>query len=139
MAILVVEDSPTIAHMLKAVLAKGGFDDVYTVSSGEEALVFLNDNSSESRSVELILMDVLLPGINGLEVCRKLKGMKELATVPVIVVTAQHDEQTMAAAFDAGAWDFLGKPLNGPELLIRMKAIIAKKREIEERLEQARV
>lgn len=137
MGILIVEDSPTIAQMLSAVLEDGGFHDVSTVFSGEEALKFLSSKSSQLQKVDLILMDIILPGIDGLEVCRKVKTMKGLSMVPVLVVTAHNDEQTMADAFAAGAWDFLSKPLKGAELLIRVKAALAKKKEIEERLQQA--
>ncbi len=137
MGILIVEDSPTIAQMLRAVLEDGGFHDVSTVFSGEEALKFLSSKSSKLQKVDLILMDIILPGIDGLEVCRKVKTLKGLSMVPVLVVTAHNDEQTMADAFAAGAWDFLSKPLKGAELLIRVKAALAKKKEIEERLQQA--
>ncbi len=137
MGILIVEDSPTIAQMLRAVLEDGGFHDVSTVFSGEEALKFLSSKSSKLQKVDLILMDIILPGIDGREVCRKVKTLKGLSMVPVLVVTAHNDEQTMADAFAAGAWDFLSKPLKGAELLIRVKAALAKKKEIEERLQQA--
>ena len=137
MAILIVEDSPTIAQMLSAVLSEGGFHEIYTVYSGEEVFDFLNNKTTEAKSVELILMDIMLPGVDGLEVCRQLKGMKKMAMVPVVVVTARDDEKTMAEAFEAGAWDFLGKPLKGPELLIRVKAALTKKKEIEKRLRQS--
>ncbi len=70
-------------------------------------------------------MDILLPGIDGVDTCRKLKSIKGLATVPLIAV---------AAAFGAGAWDFLGKPRMGPELLGRGKAALAKKKEFDEML-----
>lgn len=137
MAILIVEDSPTVADMLQAVLAEGGFDEIFISHSGEKALDFLAGRKSAASPIDLILLDVLLPGINGLEVCRRLKNIEELSLIPVIIVTARNDEQTMAEAFAAGAWDFLAKPVHGPELIIRVQAALNKIRDFEKRLAQA--
>ena len=139
MAILIVEDSPAIAQMLTAILKQGGFNDMLVVSSGEEVLDLFNEKKKgdERSNIELVLLDLVLPGMNGLDVCRALKKREDVGHVPVIVVTAKNDVETMQAAFEVGAWDFLVKPVKGFELIVRVKAALAKKREIEERLKKA--
>ncbi len=139
MAILIVEDSPSIAQMLTAVLEQGGFDDVLVVSSGEEVLDLFDKkkNGGKRNNIKLVLLDLVLPGIDGLEVCRTLKQQEDAAHVPIIVVTAKNDIETMEAAFETGAWDFLVKPVNGFELVIRVKSALAKNKVIKERLNRA--
>ncbi len=137
MGILIVEDSETISDLLHALLVDAGYGDVTVVSTGEEALRVLSDCEDTSRlscGLELVLMDIVLPGINGLDVCRQMKEMGHVALIPVVFLTARNEESVMAEAFEAGGWDFILKPIASFELLIRVKAAIRKGQELQKRI-----
>jgi two-component system, OmpR family, response regulator MprA len=113
--ILVVDDDPLLAAALRRPLAYEGFD-VEVAASGEEALT-----SAREHSPDLIILDVLLPGIDGLEVCRRLR---QASDVPVLMLTARSEVPERVAGFEAGADDYLGKPFAFEELLMRVKALL---------------
>jgi len=116
MRILVVEDEPAAA----AVLAKGLREHAYAVdiaADGDTALEQLGVND-----YDLVILDVLLPGINGLDLCRQLRG--EGSTVPVLMLTARGGLDQRVEGLDAGADDYLPKPCHFPELLARVRALL---------------
>jgi two-component system response regulator MprA len=117
--ILVVDDDPLLAAALRRPLAYEGFE-VDVAASGEEAL-----SKALDRSPDLVILDVLLPGIDGLEVCRRLR---QVGDVPVLMLTARSEVPERVAGFEAGADDYLGKPFAFEELLVRIKALLRRGR-----------
>lgn len=113
--ILVVDDEPAIRRTLRANLAARGYD-VRVVETGEEAL-----QQAGARMPDLIILDLMLPGISGLEVCRSLRA---LSPVPVLVLSARGEERTKVQALDLGADDYLTKPFGMDELLARVRALL---------------
>ena len=111
--VLVVEDTTASLKLLSDLLRAEGYV-VRQAPDGELALW-----SAQSRPPELVLLDVRMPGIDGYEVCRRLKQMPGLASVPVIFLSAQHDSDDRVRGFEAGAVDFIGKPYHAEEVLAR--------------------
>src|SRR5688572_10358928 len=103
--VLVVDDDPSICRMFQLLLRDAGYR-VSTVGSGEEVLQFL-----KVLSPDVILLDISLPGINGVEVARLIKEDPLRAFIPIIIITALGDMKTKVAGLDAGADDFLVKPV----------------------------
>jgi len=116
--ILVVDDDPSNRVLLRTFLSAAGHA-VVEASTGEEALQLV-----ERKRFALVLLDVLLPGLSGFEVCQKLKHDKRTATLPIIMVTALSDAASRTKAFDSDADEFLTKPVFKPELLARVRAIL---------------
>jgi len=119
--VLVVDDQPPNVRLLEAILAPRGYD-VLTASSGEEALAAL-----DADDVDLVLLDIVMPGMDGYEVCREIRERPGTAYLPVVMVTASGDEQKVKA-LEAGADDFLTKPVNTNELLARVASLARVKR-----------
>ncbi|MCG2584482.1 sensor histidine kinase [Massilia sp. TS11] len=111
--VLVVEDTPASLKLLTDLLKAEGYA-VRQAPDGELALW-----SAQSRPPELILLDIRMPGIDGYEVCRRLKTNPRLAPIPVIFLSAQHDTDDKVRGFAAGAVDFIGKPYQAEEVLAR--------------------
>ena len=138
MSILIVEDSPQQGRLLEHILNKGGFSDVLLAGSAGEAFESLgmNDSSRTSPEVCLILMDLLLPDMNGIEACRCIMKAEKLSHIPIIMVTGVSDLDSLQSAFDAGAVDYIVKPVRRVELLARVRSVL-KLRQQEEALQQA--
>ena len=119
--VLVVDDQPANVRLLEAILTPRGYD-VPTASSGEEALA-----SIAMAEPDLVLLDIVMPGMDGYEVCRRIRDRAETAYLPVVMVTASGDEQKVQA-LEAGADDFLTKPINRSELLARVASLARIKR-----------
>jgi CheY-like chemotaxis protein len=117
--ILVVDDVPQNVRLLEAVLAPRGYT-VVTATSGEEALERL-------EGVDLVLLDVVMPGIDGYEVCRRLRADERTSFLPVVMVTAS-GEREKREAIEAGADDFVAKPFDHDELLARVRSLLRIKR-----------
>jgi class 3 adenylate cyclase/GAF domain-containing protein/CheY-like chemotaxis protein len=116
--ILVVDDDPDIRRLLELVLADAGYR-VSLLGSGEEALAF-----TQLVTPDLMLLDLSLPGISGLEVAAQVKADHERPFVPIIVVTARADLRSRVTGLDAGADDLLVKPVDYEELLARVRAML---------------
>jgi len=116
--ILIVEDEEDIAELLEYNLQRSGYQPT-AVYTGEDGLL-------ESREAvpDLILLDLMLPGLSGLEVCRRLKADPATADIPVIMLTAKGEEEDIIAGFDAGADDYVTKPFRPKVLLARVKAVL---------------
>ncbi|MFW5472868.1 response regulator [Knoellia sp. CPCC 206450] len=119
--VLVVDDLEANRRLLEAVLSPRGYA-VRLCGSGEEALEWLSD-----RVPDLVLLDVLMPGVDGYEVCRRVRGDERTAYVPVVMVTASGSEQKLRA-IEAGADDFVTKPFDQSELLARVRSLVRVKR-----------
>jgi class 3 adenylate cyclase len=115
--VLVVDDDPDMAALLARLLRKEGMA-VDTVHDGDAALV-----NAMSSAPDLILLDVMLPGLSGFEVCERLKGDEATALIPIVLVTALEDTQSRVRGIEAGCDDFLSKPIKAEELIARVKTL----------------
>jgi len=116
--ILVADDSAENREILSARLAANGYH-VLMAADGEEALAV-----ARAEQPDLILLDVMMPKVNGLDVCRRLKADASLPFMPVILVTARGDTQDIVAGLEAGADEYLTKPVDQTALLARVKAAL---------------
>jgi putative two-component system response regulator len=115
--ILIVDDTLENIKLAIAMLKEGGYELTYA-QSGAEALSLILD---ERKSFDLILLDIIMPGIGGFEVCRKLKANSGTADIPIIFLTALVDVETIAKAFDLGGVDYVTKPFHAKVLMARVK------------------
>src|SRR6476469_5732564 len=137
MAILIVDDSLDQHLLLQSILPKAGPDEIIVADSARAAFTALSlDGSHVSVNVDLILMDVLMPDIDGVAACRRIKQQVHLRDIPIIMVTAQNDLNNLRDAFSAGAMDYINKPVNGVELLARVSSALTLKNEMDRRKER---
>ncbi len=125
MKILIVDDDSITQKLLKGLLEKQGHNNVLISNSGEHALELIKNNPPD-----LILLDIFMPGIEGYEVCRKLKADSATAHIPIIMITggAVQADEAIKESFKAGATDFITKPIRAIEFLARIKSgLIIKK------------
>ena len=119
--ILVVDDDPEIRQLLKRYLEKNGYE-VTTVGDGDGMWTTL-----ERARVDLIVLDLMLPKVDGLELCRDLRARSK---VPVIMLTARGDEMDRVLGLEMGADDYLAKPFSARELLARIKVVLRRVRDL---------
>ena len=117
--ILVVDDEPHIRRVLEAMLGKEGFE-VHSASDGEEGLTAI-----ASGGVDLVILDLLMPGTHGLEVLAKIRSDPQRGTTPVIILTAKGQDTDREAAFAGGADDFMTKPFSPKKLVARIREILS--------------
>jgi DNA-binding response OmpR family regulator len=116
--ILVAEDDRDIADLIAHYLHKQGWD-AHVVGAGDDALAY-----ARREPVDLVVLDVMLPGLSGLEVCRALRGDKSTEAIPIIMVTARGEETDRILGLDIGADDYLPKPFSPNELVARARALL---------------
>ena len=121
--IMVVEDDESILELVRHHLLKEGLEAI-CFTSGEKLLL-----AAGLEPPELIILDLMLPGIQGLEVCRLLKQEIKTREIPIVIVTAKGEENDVVAGLEAGADDYLTKPFSPKVLLARVKAVLRRKRE----------
>jgi len=121
--ILVVEDEQDIVKMLEYNLKKEGFRTL-SVYDGEDAL-----DSASREHPDLIVLDLMLPGIDGLEVCKTLKSESKTASIPIIMLTAKSQESDKIVGLELGADDYVTKPFSPRELIARIKAVLRRVKE----------
>lgn len=119
---LIVDDVPRNLQILSGILSNNGFE-VLVADSGEKALA-----SVAARHPDLILLDLIMPGTDGMEVCRRLKADVTTASIPVVFLTAASEADVAADAIGMGAVDYITKPFNTAELLARVRTHVALKR-----------
>ncbi len=117
--ILIVDDSPTEVHVLKTMLEKNGFETM-TASSGEDGV-----NLAKQEKPDLILMDVVMPGMNGFQATRKISKEPETSTIPIIIVTTKDQETDRVWGMRQGAKDYVTKPAQESELINKIKQALA--------------
>ena len=126
--ILCVDDEPNVLKFLEAVLVPNGYE-VTKAEDGEEALEKLKE-----ERVDLVISDVRMPRLNGFEVCRRIKEDKEHRNIPVILVTGLTAKEDRIKGIDAGAEDFISKPIDPAEVLARIKMLLKVKVRHERRI-----
>ena len=119
--ILVIDDEEDIRELLKFNLENEGYS-VSSVATGEEAL-----DSVRKLFPDLIILDLMLPGIDGLEVCKKIKSDEQLQHIPVLMLTAKSEETDEVIGLELGADDYLTKPFSPRILIARLKSLIRRK------------
>ncbi len=113
--VLLVDDSATILMMEKMILAKLSLELV-TAVNGEDAVT-----KATADPPDLILMDVVMPQMNGIEACRRIREQEATRTTPIIMVTTRGEMQNMESAYASGCNDYVTKPINSAELVAKMR------------------
>ena len=113
--ILIVDDEPINVMIAERILQKNGYETI-SVNHGNDALEIL-----QTKPVDLILLDIMMPDINGFEVCGKLMQNEKTKDIPVIFLTAVTDKESIIKGFEVGGKDYLTKPFNTTELVARVK------------------
>jgi len=116
--VLIVEDDKHISKLVKYNLEKTGFICIVTIT-GEEALEILDKDS-----INLIILDIMLPKMDGLQACKIIKQNRKLSSIPIIMLTAKGEEVDRVVGFELGADDYVVKPFSPRELVLRTKAIL---------------
>jgi two-component system alkaline phosphatase synthesis response regulator PhoP len=122
--VLIVDDEENIRELVKFHIEKEGYLSI-EASDGQAAL----DKVRKERP-DLIILDLLLPNVDGLEVCRQVKGDKKLSGIPIIMLTAKQEEIDMIVGLELGADDYITKPFSPRELLARVKAVLRRSKSI---------
>jgi DNA-binding response OmpR family regulator len=118
MHILVAEDDRDIADLVALYIQRAGWTP-HVAPSGDEALAYARRNP-----VDVVILDVMLPGLSGLEVCRALRADKMTADIPIIIVTARGEEADRIVGLEIGADDYVSKPFSPAELVARIRALL---------------
>ncbi len=118
MNILVAEDDRDIAELIAHYIERSGWTP-HTVASGDDALAI-----ARKQAFDLVILDVMLPGMSGLEVCRALRAETATNAIPIIMVTARAEETDRIIGLDIGADDYLAKPFSPNELVARIRALM---------------
>ncbi|MDH4183873.1 MAG: response regulator [Nitrospinota bacterium] len=114
--ILIVDDDPNVALLMRLTLSRDGAFDLQTASNGEEALQL-----AHQFHPDLMLLDLMMPGMDGMEVCRRIKADDSVKGISVIMVTARREPGDIIRGMDLGADDYVTKPFNPEELLARVR------------------
>lgn len=140
MSILIVDDFEEQRELLAATLKQAGYRSLMFADSAKSALQQLGIGSpaTPSAHVDIILMDLHMPDMDGLEACRLIRSDERLEHLPVIVVTAKTDATDLTAAYTAGATDYIRKPVIPAELVARVSMAMSLKEEFDNRAERER-
>lgn len=124
--LLIIEDDPSIRDMLQLLLESRGFADLTFAETGETGLRYALE-----KTFDLVLLDLTLPGMDGLEVCRRMREIKQNAHVPIIILTARDTESDVVVGLEMGAVDYITKPFNNQTLIARIRAHLRRTQELE--------
>jgi CheY-like chemotaxis protein len=138
MSILIVDDSQDELLLLSSLLEKSGYKSLLTADSADDAFRKLGLDGCESpvSTIDLVLMDIVMPHTDGLEACTRIRSHPQLYDLPIIVITVKSDPEDLRAAFTAGASDFIRKPVNAVELVARVSTALTLREEREWRRER---
>ncbi|MEI6313987.1 MAG: diguanylate cyclase [Syntrophus sp. (in: bacteria)] len=139
--ILLVDDAEEIRLLITHQLRKAGYTRVIEAASAADAFSLLGLDRYDKTTVagiDLIIMDIVMPEIDGIEACRRIKEDKRFEDIPVIMITALADKEILQSAFDAGAMDYITKPVDKLELIARVRSSLRLKDEMENRRERER-
>ena len=131
--ILVIEDDKDIVELVRYNLEREGFR-VLDAADGEQGLAAVI-----RQKPDLVLLDLMLPGVDGLEVCRRIRAHDELRSTPVVILTAKGEESDVVIGLELGADDYLAKPFSPRELVARLKAVLRRAIRAEEEGERSRI
>ncbi len=133
--ILVVDDSVHVHKQIEVFLKTAGYSNLLFAESASEVFKHLNVESPEKEpnKVDLILMDINMPGLSGVEVCRQIKTIERFRDIPIVMVTAEDTDAGLQPAFEAGAVDYIKKPVSEVELVVRVGSVLKLKHEMDER------
>lgn len=124
--ILIADDDSDILELLRFHLDREGYN-IFFAQDGQEAWSILND-----ESIDLAVLDIGMPGLSGVDVCRRMKRDERLKTIPLIFVTARVMESDLVVGFQAGAEDYIRKPFSVKELVIRVNSILRRAKGVED-------
>jgi len=116
--ILIVDDSQTVLLMEKMILSKGPYT-IVTATNGEEAVA-----KAAAEQPDLILLDVVMPKMNGFDACKRLREQELTRTTPIIMVTTRGEESNVENGYASGCTDYITKPINAPELLAKLRGFL---------------
>ena len=125
MDILVAEDDRDIADLIAHYFSRAGWR-AHITASGDEALA-----SARRSPADLVILDIMLPGLSGLEVCRALRADKSTASIPIIMLTARAEESDRIIGLEIGADDYISKPFSPNELVARVRALMRRSKRAE--------
>lgn len=120
--ILIVEDDPPLAELLRWHVSQAGYD-VLATADGEDAVLLI-----EEERPDLVILDWMIENLSGIEVCRRIRRMGELSSLPVIMLTARSAEDDRLRGLETGADDYMTKPFSPAELILRVKAVLRRTR-----------
>ena len=135
MRILVIDDSEDGRDIAEAMLVAAGYEHVSTAGSAADAyrLLGIGEPATQPSGIDLVLLDIVMPEIDGIEACARIRRDQRYSSVPIIMVTSLGDTDSLANAFVAGATDYITKPLNRVELLARVRSALKLKAELDRR------
>jgi DNA-binding response OmpR family regulator len=125
--ILIIEDEEDIRETIRFSLEKEGWNDIVEAGTGEDGI-----DSAIKFNPDLILLDLMLPGVDGLSVCRKLKAQEETRNIPIIMLTAKSDESDIVVGLEVGADDYIAKPFSNKVLCARIRSVMRRSQNAEE-------
>ncbi len=126
-AILVVDDNRDNINLIEEILSEEGYENILVASSGGEALSIINE-----KNIDIVLLDIMMPDMDGYEVCSALQHAEETSDIPVIMVTAKTTSEDLKQGFKVGAFDYIKKPFNEVELIARVQSALKLKKSKDE-------
>ena len=122
--ILIIEDDPDIAESIRYNVEREGNYTAQVALTGEDGWIILRGREAQNADPALVILDLHLPGINGFELCRRVRSEERLKKLPIIMLTAMADENDKVRGLEAGADDYVTKPFSMRELIARMRAAL---------------
>ena len=133
--ILLVDDSRLQRQTTEGLLREAGYDNIVVAVSSDEALEILGleDLTGDGGGVDLVLMDIIMPELDGIAALERIRGAGHLRDIPVIIITGRGDRASLERAFEAGARDYLTKPVDKVDLAARVRSALRLKEEMDRR------